>query len=109
MRITYCKTLLTFKHNLRAVLNGARFSYSNGCLEGFNSKIKQIERTAYGYSNYIYLLTRIRLEKTGLKKKNQAIYILLDSLNHSISTVFDKEPFFHTLISIKMYSVVYRF
>lgn len=102
MRITYCKTLLTFKHNLRAVLNGARFSYSNGCLEGFNSN-------AYGYSNYIYLLTRIRLEKTGLKKKNQAIYILLDSLNHSISTVFDKEPFFHTLISIKMYSVVYRF
>ncbi|CDI61130.1 Transposase [Lactobacillus helveticus CIRM-BIA 101] len=36
------KTLLTFKHNLTAVLNGAALPYSNGCLEGFNRKIKQI-------------------------------------------------------------------
>ena len=55
------KTLLTFKHNLKAVLNGAALPYSNGCLEGFNRKIKQIERTAFGYSNFINLLTRIRL------------------------------------------------
>lgn len=34
------RTFLKFKHNLRAVLNGARFTYSNGCLEGFNRKIK---------------------------------------------------------------------
>ena len=70
------KTLLTFKHNLRAVLNGARFSYSNGCLEGFNRKIKQIERTAYGYSNYINLLTRIRLEENKVKEKEPSnLYI----------------------------------
>lgn len=63
------KTLLTFKHNFQAVLNGAALVYSNGCLEGFNRKIKQIERTAFGYSNYINLLTRIRLEENLYKEK----------------------------------------
>lgn len=63
------KTLLTFKHNLRAVLNGATSSYSNGCLEGFSRKIKQIERTAFGYSNFTNLLTRIRLEENKIKQK----------------------------------------
>ncbi len=84
---------ITFKHNLRAVLNGARFNYSNGYyLEGFNRKIKQIERTAYGCPNYINLLTRIRLEENKIKEKNQAIYILLDSPNSPSSTGFGKEP-----------------
>ncbi|MCT3426922.1 hypothetical protein EFP97_08000, partial [Lactobacillus helveticus] len=64
------KTLLTFKYNLKAVLNGAALPYSNGCLEGFNRKIKQIERTAFGYSNFINLLTRIRLEEDLYKEKN---------------------------------------
>lgn len=63
------KTLLTFRRNLSAVLNGAKYSYSNGCLEGFNRKIKQIERTAYGYSNFINLLTRIGLEENKVKEK----------------------------------------
>lgn len=63
------KTLLTFKHNLKAVLNGAKLPYSNGCLEGFNRKIKQIERTAFGYSNFTNLLTRIRLEENLYKEK----------------------------------------
>ena len=64
------KTLFNFKHNLKAVLNGAALPYSNGCLEGFNRKIKQIERTAFGYSNFINLLTRIRLEE-NLYKENE--------------------------------------
>ncbi|MCT0197744.1 ISL3 family transposase, partial [Lactobacillus helveticus] len=63
------KTLPTFKYNLNAVLNGAALPYSNGCLEGFNRKIKQIERTAFGYSNFINLLTRIRLEENLFKEK----------------------------------------
>uniref|UniRef100_UPI001179B6A4 transposase n=1 Tax=Lactobacillus helveticus TaxID=1587 RepID=UPI001179B6A4 len=63
------KILLTFKHNLKAVLNGVALPYSNGCLEGFNRKIKQIERTAFGYSNFINLLTRIRLEENQYKEK----------------------------------------
>ena len=33
------KTLLTFKRNYTAVLNGVSSSYSNGCLEGVNRKI----------------------------------------------------------------------
>lgn len=66
------KTLLTFRHNLQAVLNGAQFHYSNGCLEGFNRKIKQIERTAFGYSNFINLLTRIRLEENKVKEKGSS-------------------------------------
>ncbi|WP_173005013.1 transposase, partial [Lactobacillus helveticus] len=57
------------KHNLKAVLNGAALTYPNGCLEGFNRKIKQIERTAFGYSNFINLLTRIRLEENLFKEK----------------------------------------
>ncbi|KNE29816.1 transposase, partial [Lactobacillus delbrueckii] len=63
------KTLLAFKHNLTAVLNGAALPYSNGCLEGFNRKIKQIERTAFGYSNFTNLLTRIRLKEDLYKEK----------------------------------------
>ncbi|WP_042754311.1 ISL3 family transposase, partial [Lactobacillus helveticus] len=63
------KTLLTFKHNLTAVLNGAELPYSNGCLEGFNRKIKQIERTAFGYFSFTNLLTRIRLEENLYKEK----------------------------------------
>ncbi|TDG60766.1 hypothetical protein C5L18_001564 [Lactobacillus amylolyticus] len=66
------KMLLTFKHNLKVVLNGAQSSYSNGCLEGFNRKIKQIERTAFGYSDFINLLTRIRLEENKVKEKGSS-------------------------------------
>ncbi|NRO06212.1 putative transporter [Lactobacillus helveticus] len=42
---------------------------SIGCLEGFNRKIKQIERTAFGYSSFTNLLTRIRLEENLYKEK----------------------------------------
>lgn len=64
------QTLLTFKHNYTGVLNGISSSYSNGCLEGVNRKIKQIERTAYGYSNFKHLLIRIRLEENIIKEKD---------------------------------------
>ncbi len=63
------QTLLTFKRNYTGVLNGISFGYSNGCLEGVNRKIKQIERTAYGYSSFRYLLIRIRLEENIIKEK----------------------------------------
>ena len=63
------QTLLTFKHNYTGILNGISSSYSNGCLEGVNRKIKQIERTAYGYSSFSHLLTRIRLEENIVKEK----------------------------------------
>ena len=63
------QTLLTFKHNLKAVINGITLNYSNGCLENFNRKIKQIERTAIGYANFHNLLTRIRLAENKVKEK----------------------------------------
>lgn len=63
------QTLLTFNHNYTGVLNGISSSYSNGCLKGVNRKIKQIERAAYGYSNFKHLLIRIRLEENIIKEK----------------------------------------
>lgn len=63
------QTLLTFKYNYTGVLNGISSSYSNGCLECVNRKIKQIERTAYGYSNFKHLLIRIRLEEKHHQRK----------------------------------------
>ena len=71
------KTLFTFKHNLKTALNGAALTYSNGCLEGFNRKIKQIERTAYSYSNYVSLLTRIRLEENKVKEKEPSNFFFV--------------------------------
>ncbi len=68
------QTLLTFKRNYTGVLNGIFSSYSNGCLEGVNRKIEQIERTVYGYSNFSHLLIRIRLEENIIKEKEPNNY-----------------------------------
>ena len=70
-------TLNTFKRNLHDILNAAKFDESNGCLEGTNRKIKQIERTAYGYANFNYLVTRIKLEeKDAIIKEKASDYYL---------------------------------
>ena len=70
-------TLNTFKRNLHDILNAAKFDESNGCLEGTNRKIKQIERTAYGYANFTHLITRIQLEEKSaiIKEKASSWYI----------------------------------
>lgn len=67
-------TLKTFKQNMTAVLNSIKYLYSNGCLEGTNRKIKQIQRTAFGYRNFENMLARIKLEQknTALTEKNHA-------------------------------------
>lgn len=70
-------TLNTFKRNLHDILNAAKFDESNGCLEGTNRKIKQIERTAYGYTNFNHLVTRIELEeKDAIIKEKASDYYL---------------------------------
>ena len=51
------------------MLNGLTSTYSNGCLEGVNRKIKPIEPTAYSYTNFKQLLIRIRLEQNREKEK----------------------------------------
>ena len=69
------QTLLTFKRNYSGVLNGITSTYSNGCLEGVNRKIKQIERTAYGYRNFSHLL--IRLEENIVKEKESSNFFFV--------------------------------
>ena len=71
------QTLLTFKRNYSGVLNGIASTYSNGCLEGVNRKIKQIERTAYGYRNFSNLLIRIRLEENIVKEKESSNFFFV--------------------------------
>lgn len=66
-------TLTTFKRNLHDILNAAIYSESNGCLEGINRKIKQIERTAYGYRNFHHLVSRIKLEEKDAVIKEKAL------------------------------------
>ncbi len=64
-RKQYCSmdsTIITLKHNLKAVTNALRYEYSNGPLEGVNRKIKAIGRTAYGYRNFDHYRTRIQME-----------------------------------------------
>ena len=72
-------TLNTFKRNLHDILNAAKFDESNGCLEGTNRKIKQIERTAYGYANFTHLITRIQLEEKGaiIKEKESSNFFFV--------------------------------
>ena len=59
------KVLLSFFDNLDAIisaLNPMYSRYTNGPLEGINRKIKQIQRTAYGYRNFDHLKARIYLQ-----------------------------------------------
>ncbi|MCI1287913.1 MAG: transposase, partial [[Lactobacillus] timonensis] len=59
------------KANLEYVLNAAQFNFSNGPLEGLNRMIKQIERTAFGFRNFNYLVYRIYYRR--MAKKNQTL------------------------------------
>lgn len=70
------QTLLTFKHSYTGVLNAISSTYSNGCLEGVNRKIKQIEQAAYNYRSFSNLLIKIRLEKNIVKEKESNSFFL---------------------------------
>ena len=70
-------TLNTFKRNLHDIPNGAKCDESDGCREGTNRKIKQIERTAYGYATFNHQETRIKLEeKDAIIKEKASDYYL---------------------------------
>ncbi|MCZ0694277.1 transposase, partial [Ligilactobacillus murinus] len=59
------KALLTLYDNLIPVITALEpqyCHYTNGPLEGINRKIKQIQRTAYGYRNFEHLKARIYLQ-----------------------------------------------
>lgn len=51
----------TFKSHLIQLLNSLRLPYSNGPIEGFNRKIKQLSRGCYGFRNLSHLFDRIAL------------------------------------------------
>jgi transposase len=55
-------TIGTFKKNLNGILESLRQPYSNGKIEGFNRRLKQIGRTAYGYRNPANYMRRVRLQ-----------------------------------------------
>jgi transposase len=52
----------TFKRHLSGILESLRHPYSNGQIEGFNRRIKQIAYTAYGFRNPENALRRVRLQ-----------------------------------------------
>ena len=98
------KDHLTQEH---VVLNTISSKYSNGCLEGVNRKIKQIERTAYGYSNFRHLLIRIRLEENIIKEKRtkQLFSSCLILIQNYSSTEFDKKACFNLFLMVYMFFV----
>ena len=59
------KVLLTFYDNLQGITQALSLEYrhyTNGPLEGINRKIKQIQRTTYGYRNFKHLKARVYLQ-----------------------------------------------
>jgi transposase len=50
------KTILNWRQE---ILNSFTVPYSNGCIEGFNNKIKVIKRNAFGFRNFSRFRTRI--------------------------------------------------
>ena len=52
-------TIQTLRHNMKLVLNSAKFDYSTGPLKGINRKIKTLKRTCYGFANPKFFFLRI--------------------------------------------------
>lgn len=52
-------TINTFKKSLHYITNSARFSYSNGPLEGINRRIKSLKRSCCGFRNLDNFVRRI--------------------------------------------------
>ena len=50
----------TFTKKLACVLESLHSPWSNGVIESINRKIKQINRTAYGYHNQLNFFRHIR-------------------------------------------------
>ena len=64
--------LRSFRNNYQYIVNSTSSSYSNGALEGTIRKIKQLQRTAYGFCNYDHLVKRIMLMQATKKQKYAA-------------------------------------
>ena len=51
----------TIKDNYAGIRNACLYNYSNGPLEGFNRKIKELKRGCYGFRNLHHFFVRIQL------------------------------------------------
>lgn len=55
------KTFNTYKKYQEYVVNAIKYPYSNGLVEGMNTKIKLLKRTGYGYRNFQNFRLRIMI------------------------------------------------
>lgn len=55
------KTFNTYKKYKEYVINAVKYPYSNGLVEGMNTKIKLLKRTGYGYRNFQNFRLRIMI------------------------------------------------
>ncbi|GAC46244.1 transposase [Pediococcus acidilactici NGRI 0510Q] len=70
----YLRTLLnTFKTRIKSIVHALYSLLSNGRIEGTIRKIKQIQRTTYGYRNWQYLRDCIYIEFIFKTKKRKLI------------------------------------
>jgi transposase len=52
----FSRTVVNWRNE---ILNSFKMPYSNGCIEGYNNKIKVIKRNAYGLKNFHRFRNRI--------------------------------------------------
>lgn len=63
------KAIKTMKRYREYMVNSVRYNYSNGPLEGFNTKIKLVKRVSYGYNSFdsfrlcILIISRLFVSK----------------------------------------------
>ncbi|SHH35911.1 Transposase, partial [Desulforamulus hydrothermalis Lam5 = DSM 18033] len=74
------------------ILNSFDVPYSNGCIEGYNNKIKVIKRNAFGFRNF----NRFRLTYSSLLRLILDIKIWRQVSVDTCHPTFDIEPYFLT-------------
>lgn len=59
LRRYVCTSLNSLMYHLDSISLSLEYHYTNGPLEGFNNRIKNIKRSGYGYRNFDNLRARI--------------------------------------------------
>ncbi len=76
------KAINTMKKYKEYMLNSVKYVYSNGPLEGFNNKIKLLNRVSYGYSSFsnFRLLNLVKVRKNLSSKMLPRFHFLFFSM-----------------------------
>ena len=53
--------ITTFRKNYLGIRNACLYDYSNGPIEGFNRKVKELKRGCYGFRNIHNFFIRIQM------------------------------------------------